>query len=234
MASDFSGYEKIPSRLKGKGYGRFDKTAWVATEKIHGANFSFVYHDGHLRVAKRRGFLGSETNFFSHQHVVAKIQDNFMALFAALNAEIHPNVAPEHKTFTVYGELFGGGYPHPDVKPIKGMPLIQHGVYYSPDIRFCAFDISIHVRECHKRYMDYQDAIAYFKRFGIYHAKPLLIGPLHEVMNFDIRTNSTIPAELGFPALSKNMMEGIVVKPYADYSDSYLHRPIVKIKNQHF
>lgn len=42
----------------------------------------------------------------------------------------------------VYGELFGGCYPHKDVTPSKNkVKRIQKGVWYSPYVRFYAFDI---------------------------------------------------------------------------------------------
>lgn len=43
----------------------------------------------------------------------------------------------------IYGELFGGEYPHPEVNPVSGVQAIQTGVYYSPRIEYCAFDIAV-------------------------------------------------------------------------------------------
>ena len=140
--NDFSGYEKIPRRLKRSG-GRLKNATWVVTEKVHGANFSFFNRHGNLRVAKRRGILNTNDNFFSFQQLVSRMRSQMMALFGSLQAELHPTVAPEYKTFIVYGELFGGGYPHPNVEHTVDTPLVQHGVYYSPNIHFCAFDIGI-------------------------------------------------------------------------------------------
>ena len=45
--SDFSSYEKMPKSLKKlnlsqRDYAELDKVQWVVTEKIHGANFSFI------------------------------------------------------------------------------------------------------------------------------------------------------------------------------------------------
>ena len=57
--SEFSGYEKMPNSLKKLGLNerdlsQLDKLKWVVTEKIHGANFSFVYENGSLKYAKRK------------------------------------------------------------------------------------------------------------------------------------------------------------------------------------
>lgn len=39
----------------------------------------------------------------------------------------------------VYGELFGGGYPD----KVSNYELVQTGVYYTPEIEYCVFDIKV-------------------------------------------------------------------------------------------
>ena len=46
--NDFSEYEKIPQNFKSlnldeKTFQELEKVKWVVTEKVHGANFSFIY-----------------------------------------------------------------------------------------------------------------------------------------------------------------------------------------------
>ena len=41
----------------------------------------------------------------------------------------------------IFGELFGGGYPHPDF-PFVPEELVQTGIYYCPGLEFYAFDIA--------------------------------------------------------------------------------------------
>lgn len=60
--TQFSSYEKMPSSLKKlelseKEFSQLEKLLWVVTEKIHGANFSFIYENGQLRLAKRKDYL---------------------------------------------------------------------------------------------------------------------------------------------------------------------------------
>ncbi len=70
--SDFSAYEKMPNSLKKlglneSGYSELEKLKWVVTEKVHGANFSFVYEAGKLKFAKRKEYLSWNDDFFGFQ-----------------------------------------------------------------------------------------------------------------------------------------------------------------------
>lgn len=140
------------------------------------------------------------------------------------------------KKYTVYGELFGGAYPHPDVAPVKNVQAVQTGVYYAPDIRFCAFDIAVETGdEDGKYYLDYETAVSYFKQSGIFYAKPLFIGKFNEAANFNIRMNSSLPGDFHLPALENNLIEGVVVKPYnLTGKNLFAARPVIKLKNPEF
>lgn len=229
--SEFSGYEKMPNSLKKLGlsekdFSEMEKLKWVVTEKVHGANFSFVYQNSTLKFAKRKDYLKWTDDFFGFQLVVNKLEDHMLRLFEQLSHQI-----PAEK-YIVYGELFGGQYPHPEVEPIADLHAIQTGVYYTPAIEFCAFDIAIENGSDSKYYLDYESAVAYFNQFGIFYAKPLLVGKFAEAMNFNIRINSTIPKEFNLPELKDNLIEGVVIKPF-NQIDQHM-RPIVKLKNAEF
>lgn len=232
--NEFSGYEKMPDSLKKIGLNerdmsKMEKLKWVVTEKIHGANFSFSYEDNQLKYAKRREYLNWADDFFGFQMVVGRLEDTMIRLFEHLRLMIPGS------RYIVYGELFGGKYPHPDVEAVENLQAIQTGVYYAPDIHFYAFDIAIVNELGVKYYLDYESAVSYFARFGIPYAEPLLIGKFNEALNFNIRINSPIPVQLGFPELGQNLIEGVVIKPY-DLKDTELlsSRPIIKLKNPEF
>ena len=130
-----SEYEKIPKSLKQYGFGEkalhaLDKGQWVVTEKIHGANFSFAYENQKLRFAKRKEYLGWHDDFFGFQEVVSRLEDRVLALFEQLSLDVRAD------RYILYGELFGGQYPHPAVPAHPGVAAIQTGVYYAPDVRF--------------------------------------------------------------------------------------------------
>lgn len=91
---------------------------WIATEKIHGANFSFWWDkDNGVRVASRTQFV--DGSFYSCTEVVDRHAETF-----ARDCEVfNPN-----SVVVVYGELFGGN--------------IQKEVKYG-EKRFVAFDVAI-------------------------------------------------------------------------------------------
>ncbi len=229
----FSGYEKMPDNIKKLGlnegdFSRMEKLKWVVTEKVHGANFSFVYENGNLKFAKRKEYLKWTDDFFGFQLVASQLEDNILRLFEQLSKDI------EAEKYIVYGELFGGEYPHPDVTPMPNVQAIQTGVYYSPAIGFCAFDIAVETDASDaKHYLDYESAIGYFEKFGLFYAQPLLIGKYAEAMNFKIRINSTLPRQFGLPELKDNLIEGVVVKPF-NHAGKDFPRPIIKFKNPEF
>jgi Rnl2 family RNA ligase len=111
---------------------------------------------------------------------------------------------------------------------------IQTGVYYAPDVRFCAFDLAFEAGE-RKHYLDYGTAIRYFETFGIFYARVLFAGKLNEALEFDLRINSTLPALLKLPPLEANLIEGVVIKPlhHSELKDDE-PRPVIKLKNAEF
>ncbi|WP_194304382.1 MULTISPECIES: RNA ligase family protein [Chryseobacterium] len=232
--SEFSGYEKMPNNLKKLGlsesdFSKMEKLKWVVTEKVHGANFSFVYENGSLKFAKRKEYLNWSDDFFGFQLVVSKLENNILRLFEKLSSDIAA------EKYIIYGELFGGKYPHPEVEPVKDVHAIQTGVYYNPDIEFCAFDIAIETcGSDSKYYLDYESSVAYFNEFEIFHAKPLLIGKFNEATNFNIRINSAVPKEFNLPELNDNLIEGVVIKPFNQLDNNDFQRPIIKLKNPEF
>ena len=140
----------------------------------------------------------------------------------------------------IYGELFGGEYPHSEVTPVSGVQAIQTGVYYSPRIEYCAFDIAAIASEsnCEKMYLDYDEALRIIEKVGMMAAKPLFIGKYEEAASYNIEFASTIPGILNLPQLQQgNIAEGVVIKPVKSF---YIEtrkgriRPIIKHKIPEF
>jgi Rnl2 family RNA ligase len=226
-------YEKIPQSLKNlalheKQLQEMQKWTWVATEKIHGANFSFVYENYQLRFAKRKAYLSWQDDFFGFQEVVKKAEHQIIRFFE------HLSVETDAAQYILYGELCGGHYPHPEVIPNSQVQAIQTGIYYSPDIIFCAFDVAFRRKE-QKHYLEYQQASQLFTAFDILQAPILKVGKWQEVLNHDIRVNAALPAMMGLPALSHNLIEGMIIKPWQHHQAQTLDfRPVLKIKNPEF
>ncbi|MEL7244668.1 MAG: RNA ligase family protein [Cyanobacteria bacterium J06573_2] len=229
-------YEKIPENLNKwnlteSDYQNLRKTDWVVTEKIHGANFGIVTDGLEVRFAKRKQFLDSGEDFFGYQILKEKLVFKVKQIFQILQAQKN-NL---EKIF-IYGELFGGEYPHPEVKPVSGIQAIQTGVYYSPSIEYCAFDIAVmeNGNDGVKKYLDYSISLDLLEKAGIMAAKPLFIGKYEEAASYNIEFESTIPTILGLPQLKQtNKAEGVLIKP-----DKSIHvetrkgiiRPIIKKK----
>ena len=271
--NNFSEYEKIPQSFKSlnldeKAFQELEKVKWVVMEKIHGANFSFIYElnnnqnknknsnnyqqNYQLSFAKRKEVLSWNDDFFAFQLLVNQIEDKILLLFEELNQNISKEIIKEInknnnkefsnnttifvKKYIIFGELFGGEYPHEAVPKNPKLDAIQTGVYYSNNIGFYAFDIAFEIENQQERiYLDYEKALYYFEKYGLFCAKPLFIGKLNEALAFNTRINSTIPALLGLPLLENNLIEGVVLKPFHQPNAKIIQfRPIIKIKNKEF
>lgn len=99
-------------------YEGLDNDAWVVTEKVHGANFSFWYNGDTVRVASRSQFV--DGTFYNCQSVINKYEQKIMNYF-------HENLQ-QGDLLVIYGELYGDG--------------IQKEVKYG-EKDFCSFDVSI-------------------------------------------------------------------------------------------
>jgi Rnl2 family RNA ligase len=231
----FNSYDKISEsvtnlQINEAGYRLFDKTDWVVTEKVHGANLCFVTDGIEIRGAKRKEFIAEGDTFFNYQRLLKKLESQINQVFSLVQ-ESYPSV----NVILIYGELFGGGYPHPDVTPDPLVNLVQTGVYYSPTIAFYGFDIAIALEESSGQqfYLDYDRTLEIFQETGIFHARPLFVGKYHAACDYPIEFESHLPAWLGLPPLSNNLAEGVVIKPmksiYVETKKGKI-RPIFKQK----
>ncbi len=248
----FTSYEKIAEstnrwNLDASGERSLSKLQWVVTEKIHGANFCFVTDGQFIRCANRKKLLEVGDIFFSYQTLLSNLSEKVKQTFAAIHRKY-----PKTSHIFIYGELFGGCYPHPEVVADNVVQAVQTGVYYSPTINFCAFDIVIenldenlgknfdsnldHQGEI-RSYLDYGEVVEILENIGIFYAKPLFIGSYHQALNFPVGFESTIPQQLNLPAIEGNKAEGVVIKPvksiYIDTPKGKI-RPILKIKIPEF
>lgn len=192
------------------------KTEWSVTEKIHGASFALVSalssaRSGSVtfRAAKRKAFLDAGEDFFGHRALLDRIGRAVVRVLEGVRA-----AHPEATAATIYGELFGGTYPHPDVAPCPGVEPVQTGICYCPHIEFAAFDLAVDSPGRGRVYVDQDAALALFRSAGLFCAEPLLVGSYEDAMAYPLGWDSTVPARLGLPPLpGPNPAEGVVVKP---------------------
>lgn len=201
-----------------KDYGD-DEGMWCATEKIHGANFSFITDGTDVNVAKRTSTIPIDCSFMHSEVIVAKYKSAALCAYGYVK---HMMATKEFTTMYIYGELFGGGYPHKDVK--GRMNPIQKGVYYCPHYEFYAYDIGFD----DGTFLSYNDAIRVFEDCGFFYAKVLQIGCMEDLLKFNPHFVTTIPPMFSLPEIPDNTAEGVVIKRVEG------SRPTFKIKDFKF
>ena len=172
---------------------------------------------------------------WTKRHIVPcpSLAKNVRALFAALKTE-HSSLIH----LCVHGELFGGSYPHPSVSSDPRVEPVQTGIYYSPTIQFCAFDLAIQCDQKERFFLDFKSARKHAEAAGFLFTEPLFIGPYQNAVDYSLGFDSTFPARLGLPSLgTPNKAAGIVVKLTASFlalPDGRRVRPILKRKIHKF
>ncbi|GGT02071.1 MULTISPECIES: RNA ligase family protein [Streptomyces] len=230
----WSPYPKIPSRARPVGTARAARE-WVAQEKVHGANFA-VHCDGTgARPAKRRELLaeGGLDDFFGVARIWPALAVAADRCAAALRR--HCGADPSAPV-TLYGELAGGRYPHPDVPPAPGTEPVQTGVWYAPGLLWLPFDAAVRTGDgtCWAGERALREAVTVA---GLHCAPLLARGTLARVQEAPPVFETRVPALLGLPALPGNLAEGLVVKPAGDWWESgpdAAARPVVKAKHPAF
>lgn len=238
-------YEKMTDRIdklkfNDKDFKKLRKVRWVVTEKIHGSNFSIITDGSYIAFAKRKEILSFEENFFGFYLIKEELKMKTEILFKDLIARF-----PDVKKVTIYGELFGGYFPekikvneflNQKIAGNDSISAVQKGVYYSPNLEYCVFDILIEQNN-EKKYLDYDLAMNLLELSQFLYTKPIFIGMYEDAIDFEHKFNSTIPQMLGYNIEEDNTAEGIVVKPiksiYIDTPKGKI-RPIIKIKNKEF
>ncbi|MCP4134207.1 MAG: RNA ligase [bacterium] len=232
-------YEKISEdfrkwNLTEKDYRQFNKTDWVVTEKIHGANFCVHSNGKKIEFAKRKELLSGNEDFFGYGTLKKTLLPKIENLFPILK-EKNNTIAQ----ISVYGELFGGEYPHPGVRPNSTVQAVQTGIYYSPNIEFSIFDIACIHDSGEKNYLDFNIFEQICIEFELFYSRALYTGSYEKALAYETGFRSTIPALLGFPEIGgfDNKAEGIVIKPYNNFyikTQKGLMRPVLKIKIPQF
>ena len=236
MLHPFHAYDSISNKVGGPAPGSDDcTTLWVATHKIHGVNMSVTIHRDAAKVAygRRTAYLKPDEKFHDFMDVLPHVAKwrNLLTSFPDTTACV-----------TVYGELFGGSYPHPDVKVSKkaaAIKPVQRGVWYSPTRQFVAFDIRVEGEDGTGRYLDLPEAQAVFKAHGVPHVEVVFSGSYEDVVAWAREHRSAVvdPAWYqlgGLPLIEGNRGEGWVVRPMVERVSPHGDRLMYKIKNPDF
>ena len=206
----------------------FDKKEFVVQEKVHGSNVCFMTDGNVVSFGKRTGFVETNEKFYDYEELLERYKLSVIALFAMVKSQL-----PDVSTVTVFGEMFGGKYPHPDVKNFSKTMIIQKGVFYCPNHEFYAFDLYVTTADS-GRFLSVDDANMFFEAGGFFYAQTLFKGNLDDCLRFPNDSPSKIAEWLGLPPMEDNICEGIVIRPV---EPTYLRngsRVLLKSKNERF
>jgi RNA ligase. len=111
--------KEFMDRIKMEGY---DSLQFVVQEKVHGANCCFVTDGETVQFAKRTGWVEAGEMFYSYEELVERYREKTIQLFHQVKKDY-----AEMTSLSIFGEMFGGRYPHPDVLNDKKVMCILQG-----------------------------------------------------------------------------------------------------------
>ena len=199
-----------------------DQGIFAVQEKVHGGNLVFITDGTEIRCAKRTGLLDDNERFYNFQKVRDRYREKILAAYKRVK-----ELYPEMDELYIFGEIFGGHYPHPQVPKVESAIKLQQGVFYSPDNDFYAFDLRVY----NKSYLDLDLSTKIFAELGFIHAKILFQGSLEQCLAYPNEFESKIPEYLGLPLIPGNIAEGVVIKPLSVKFLPSKERVILKNKN---
>ncbi|MFC5749171.1 RNA ligase family protein [Actinomadura rugatobispora] len=215
-------YPKIPQRF---GDGPLPGGTWVAEEKVHGAHLALVSDGRTARAAGRRGLLDEDRleTFFGVTRLWPVLATAAAAAARAAGQDV-----------ILFGELAGGGYPHPQVPPVKDIGPVQTGVWYSPDLVWLAFDGAVGASPG-QRWMSRAELADLVAGVGLGCVPLVGQGQRQKLRELTVDFPTLVSNALGLPELPGNRAEGYVLKPASSWDTSELGpRPVLKVKHPDF
>ena len=203
-------------------------TRFVVQEKVHGSNCSFLCDGQQIQFAKRTAVVADGEDFYQWQELAERYRERIYKAFGMIK-----DCFSDLQSIIVYGEMFGGVYPHKEVKRIGAMSAIQKGVYYCPGHDFYGFDIYVYTPN-KAFYLDVDTANHIFAQAGYLYAEPLFEGTLDECLAFPNAFPSNIYRHFNLPEIEDNICEGVVIRPKGPLYIPDGTRIIIKSKNARF
>ncbi|NBM18293.1 RNA ligase family protein [Streptomyces sp. GC420] len=218
---------------------------WIAVEKVHGAHFAVRCDSTGAHPAKRREPLADDAldGFFGVSRIWPALAVAAARFATALREAENDGAWDDLMAVTVFGELAGGRYPHPDVPAAAGVEPVQTGVWYAPGLHWLPFDATVETGGGRTWISDraLREAAA---AAGLTCAPVLARGPLVRLQELSCSFPTKVPGILGLPDIDGNLAEGYVLKPAeawreTDSADSAdpagtRARPVAKVKQKGF
>ena len=135
--------------------------------------------------------------------------------------------------FEVVVSLVPSSPPATGIRPLarpapRGGNLWGKGIFYSPNNEFFAFDILLNRTD----FLSVTAANELFEKEGLLYAKTIFKGPITKCLEHPNDFNSTIPADLGLPEITPNIVEGVIIRPVQPRFFNNGTRVILKHKNE--
>lgn len=226
-----AGLEGFINKIKLHGYT--DK-AYCITEKIHGANTQICYNlkTNEFEYGKKTCALEDDEKCYNVQQIFDNIKDNIIDLAELLLDRAKKDI----ETVIVYGEIFGGTYPHKEVERDKKATKVQKGVYYSPKNEWRAFDVAYTIAGDNRTYFLCSfDFFSLCAEAGVETVPILKIASsLDEALEFPNDNESIVYQQFNLPKIEDNIMEGVVIRPWDEDLWMGQSRVIIKSKNARF
>ena len=195
------------------------KGPWHISEKIHGANCQIAVSEEGIEIGGRN----EVTNDKLWKEVLLKYEGKAKALFHSTNAD----------RIILFGEFFGGAYPHPDVPRDKKARKVQKGVWYTPHNEVIFFDLYIEPRNDNPYYVHINSFRYLMDFFELPRVSYTRVSTLDEALAYPNDEPSEIYERYDLPQIEGNIREGIVIKPEQDLWIGH-DRVIIKNKNDRF
>lgn len=173
---------------------------WYATEKVHGANFSFISDGKTVDYARRGEVLQPGESFMGYENFLGELPEKVKALANYLGT-----------TIQVVTEFYGQGVVN------KG------AIKYRNDDKkgFVAFDI---LDLNTGKFLSYPINFELFDRFDIDRVSVFETGTFEDLLKLDLNYKSQVAARYNV----QSNVEGIVMKPYLDTRTETGERVILK------
>lgn len=201
---------------------------FVVQEKVRGSHACFLCDGRELAVGNRDSLTDAETFCSRYGELVERYRRRVFTLFEHVR-HVYANV----QYIILYGELFGGNYPHADVSNNREGGTIQRGVAYSPNLDFYVFDIYL-ATACGGRYLSVPVCNHLLESEDFFFARTLFQGSFEACLAYPNAFQSRLPNWLGLPALRNNVCEGIVIRPLAPIFTYQGERILLKSENARF
>lgn len=199
---------------------------WIAQEKVHGTNFSFICDGKDVTCAKRTNFIGESESFFGYEIILKRYKTNILEMYSFLKESM-----PDLEELTIFGEYAGPG--------------IQREVDYQ-EKDFWVFDILLNGNLVDAAFIRFLSSKHGFKICPV-----IAVDNFDNLSNLERAFDSLIPEfniiakEHGIPEANStifgpqpkgkdNIAEGYVLKPVFPAEFSNKSRVIFKCKNELF